>query len=201
MVYQCLRGSNRMFLLVGVEIHRGTDWIWRQLDDFESGNLFGNLGTDMLAWNCVCNRFSLFLCRSCVQEIKQAYQASVLSLFDDWIYRGRGLVRRTCKASTVVEMAYLMPVILLCWMLVVFALFYYHDKSVIAGAAYESVVVGSELWAEKTEYRSAVIEDYFRERIEGKLLFFRIIEVRIVVDQEKVSVEATAAKYWMTLRV
>lgn len=110
-------------------------------------------------------------------------------------------MRRTCKASTVVEMAYLMPVVLLCWMLVVFALFYYHDKSVTAGAAYESAVIGSELWAEKTEYRSAVIEDYFRERIEGKLLFFRNIEVRIAVDQENVRVEATAAKYLMMLRV
>ena len=73
--------------------------------------------------------------------------------------------RRTCKASTVVEMAYLMPVVLLCWMLVVFALFFYHDKSVIAGAAYESAVMGTELWAEETGYRSAKIEDYFREII------------------------------------
>ena len=80
--------------------------------------------------------------------------------------------RRTCKASTVVEMAYLMPVVLLCWMLVVFALFFYHDKSVIAGAAYESAVMGTELWAEETGYRSAKIEDYFREIIYVFLTIF-----------------------------
>ena len=109
--------------------------------------------------------------------------------------------RRTCKASTVVEMAYLMPVVLLCWMLVVFALFFYHDKSVIAGAAYESAVMGTELWAEETGYRSSKIEDYFRERINGKLLFYRNVEVRIMVDQAEIRVEAEAVKYLMMLHV
>ena len=53
---------------------------------------------------------------------------------------------KMCKASTVVEMAYLMPVVLLTWILVIFSLFHFHDKSVIAGAAYESAIVGAELW-------------------------------------------------------
>ena len=109
--------------------------------------------------------------------------------------------RRTCKASTVVEMAYIMPVVLLCWMLVIFALFYYHDKSIIAGAAYESAVMGAELWAEETEYRSAKIEEYFRDRIHEKLLFYRNVEVHILIDQAEVSVEARAVKYMMLLHV
>ena len=109
--------------------------------------------------------------------------------------------RRKCKGSTIVEMAYLMPVVLFCWMLVIFALFYYHDKSVIAGAAYESAVVGSELWAEETEYRSAKIEDYFRERIQGKLLFYKNIEVSILVDRTEIKVGAIASKYLMRLKV
>ena len=167
----------------------------------ESGDLYWNLGIDSFVRNCIWVKFFIFVCRPCVQEAWQAYKDSILSVSDAWIYRSCGLVRRTCKASTVVEMAYLMPVVLFCWMLVVFALFYYHDKSVIAGAAYEAAVVGTELWAEETEYRSAEIEDYFRERIEGKLLFFRTIEVRIMVDQEKVQVEAAAVKYLMMLRV
>ena len=50
------------------------------------------------------------------------------------------------KGSTVVEMAYLMPVVLLCWMAIIFALFYYHDKNIIGGAAYETAIVGSEEW-------------------------------------------------------
>jgi len=50
------------------------------------------------------------------------------------------------KGSTVIEMAYLMPVVLLCWMAIIFALFYYHDKNIIGGAAYETAIVGSEEW-------------------------------------------------------
>lgn len=106
-----------------------------------------------------------------------------------------------CKGSTVVEMAYIMPLVLLCWMLIVFELFYYHDKSIIAGAAYESAVMGSELWAEEIEYRSAKIEDYFRERIQGKLLFYKNVEVGILVDTDKVRVKAEASKYLMFLKV
>lgn len=109
--------------------------------------------------------------------------------------------RRTCKASTVVEMAYLMPVVLLCWMFVIFALFYYHDKSVMAGVAYEAAVVGAELWTEEDENRSVITEDYFRKRIDGKLLFYRTVEVRVQIEQKEVQVEASAVKYRMILYV
>lgn len=110
-------------------------------------------------------------------------------------------MRKSCKGSTVVEMAYLMPVVLLCWMLIIFALFYYHDKGIIAGAAYESAVVGSELWAEETEYRSAKVEEYFRDRIQGKLLFYENVEVSIRIEQKEVRVWAAASKYLMILKV
>lgn len=110
-------------------------------------------------------------------------------------------MKRTCKASTVVEMAYLMPVVLLCWIAVVFALFYYHDKNVIAGAAYEAAVAGTELWVEETEYRSAKIEDYFRERINRKLLFYRNVDIHILINQTEIRVEVFAVKYLMTLHV
>lgn len=108
---------------------------------------------------------------------------------------------RTCKASTVVEMAYLMPVVLLCWMFVIFALFYYHDKGVLAGAAYEAAVVGAELWVAEEENRSVITEDYFRKRIDGKLLFYRTVEVRVQVAQKEVQVEASAVKNRMILHV
>jgi len=110
-------------------------------------------------------------------------------------------VKRTCKASAVVEMAYLMPVVLLCWMAVIFALFYYHDKNVITGAAYESAVVGTELWAEETEYRSAKIEEYFRKRLNGKLLFYKNVEIYVLVNRTEVGVEVSAIKHRMTLHV
>lgn len=111
------------------------------------------------------------------------------------------MIKKTCKASAIVEMAYLMPVVLLCWMLVVFALFYYHDKSIVAGAAYEAAVVGTELWAEESTHRSAIIEEYFYKRVEGKLLFYENVEIQIEVGQKEVKVESAAVKYLMRLHV
>lgn len=40
-----------------------------------------------------------------------------------------------------VEMSFLMPIIMLLVMSSIYAFFYYHDKNIIAGAAYETAVV------------------------------------------------------------
>lgn len=107
---------------------------------------------------------------------------------------GKGL-----KGSTVVEMAYLMPVVLLSWMLIIFALFYYHDKNIVAGAAWETAIVGSELLHEDPEIQEEKAEQYFRGRIRGKMLFFSSAAVNVVVEEEKITVRADAAQKGLTL--
>ena len=111
------------------------------------------------------------------------------------------MIGKTCKGSTLVEMAYLMPVVMSVWILVIFMLFFYHDKSVVTGAAYEASVVGAELWMESQENKSAKIEKYFVERLDGKLLFFDQIDVKVTIDNENVHVYASASKYRMALAV
>lgn len=98
------------------------------------------------------------------------------------------------KGSTVVEMAYLMPVVLLCWMAVIFALFYYHDKNIIGGAAYETAIVGSEEWRWKKEIEDGKMEQYFQKRIENKLIFFDTVSVETVVVKDEFEVTAGAQK-------
>lgn len=49
-----------------------------------------------------------------------------------------------------VEMSFLMPIIMLLVMSSIYAFFYYHDKNIIAGAAYETAVVGSNKAERKT---------------------------------------------------
>lgn len=51
-----------------------------------------------------------------------------------------------------VEMSFLMPIIMLLVMSSIYAFFYYHDKNIIAGAAYETAVVGSNKAREKTGF-------------------------------------------------
>lgn len=94
------------------------------------------------------------------------------------------------KASTVVEAAYLFPLIMIVWMLILFALFYYHDKNILAGAAYETVVVGSELAHEAEEIPAGKLNQYFQERIQGKLIFFS--GASITINSGKDNLEITA---------
>ena len=108
---------------------------------------------------------------------------------------------KMCKASTVVEMAYLMPVVLLTWILVIFSLFHFHDKSVIAGAAYESAIVGAELWNDVEEEKITKIEKYFQERVKDKLLFYKNVDSEVKVEETKVEITATTARYFMKVNV
>lgn len=112
------------------------------------------------------------------------------------------MVRKNWRqASTVVEMAYLMPVVLMVWMLVIFILFYYHDKNILSGAAYETAVVGSELIHEEGELKEERATIYFQERIEGKLLFFGSASSEISVDEESIQVRGKASSKGLSLAV
>ena len=105
------------------------------------------------------------------------------------------------KGSTVIEMAYLMPVVLLCWMAVIFVLFYYHDKNIIGGAAYETAIVGSEEWRWQKEIEDGKMEQYFQKRIENKLIFFDTVSVETAVVKDEFEVTAGAQKRKMRVSV
>ena len=105
---------------------------------------------------------------------------------------------RTVRASTVVEMAYLMPLVLMVWMLVIFGLFYYHDKTILMGAAYETVIVGSEILYGMEEFPQEEMENYFRERIRGKLMFYGQVSVNVYEEQQRIN--ESVSKYIARLR-
>lgn len=46
------------------------------------------------------------------------------------------------QGSMTVEMSFLMPIILFLIMGCILSVFYYHDKIILSGAAYETAVVG-----------------------------------------------------------
>ena len=96
------------------------------------------------------------------------------------------------RASTVVEIAYLMTVILGVWMVVIFGLFYYHDKSILMGAAYETAVVGSEVLRGLEKLPEEEMEEYFRNRIRGKLLFYGQVSVDVYENEQQIIAEASA---------
>ena len=94
------------------------------------------------------------------------------------------------NGSMTVEMSLLMPIILFLILNCILTVFYFHDKNIIAAAAYETSVVGSTKMREAEGELTAL----FAERIEGKCILFAGSSVNISVGEKQILVEATAEK-------
>lgn len=111
------------------------------------------------------------------------------------------MVRQTCKASTIVEMAYMMPVVFLLWALVIYGTLLFHDKAIISAAAYETVVVGREVTHENEKYSEEMLGKYFQERVRGKMLFFKEISANVKMTEERIRIYVSAEKRGMRIKI
>ena len=101
------------------------------------------------------------------------------------------------KASTTIEMAYIMPLIFLVFISTVYMLFYLHDKNIIKGTAFEAAIICAR--QERLEEGSGQGEKYFTERIQGKLIFFAGSDAEIVKDKKEIIVRASASGKGMNI--
>ena len=103
--------------------------------------------------------------------------------------------QRWLKGSFTVEMAFLMPMILFLIMGCIRISFYYHDKNIIAGAAYETAVTGSTKVREKDGISESELNALFKERVGRKCILFSRIRVQAAARRKKmaISVESRAA--------
>ena len=112
-----------------------------------------------------------------------------------------------------VEMSLLMPIIMLLIMSSIYAFFYYHDKNIIAGAAYETAVVGSNKAREKPDSQTrsgdrsgdrsgtdvAELETLFQSRVNGKCILLSTIQGQVTVEEDEVCVRAQGT--WRKMKV
>lgn len=194
-----IRNNCRHRLSVIVEVQPARNWVWRQLDNLKPRSFSRCVESTCVTYDCIYECIDTVRNRDVEKEIKKKKPCAFRSLFAGGVSRGMRLVRKECKASTIVEMAYLMPVILLMWMLVIFALFYYHDKTLAIGASYETAVVGGEWYEEADEVETERIGEYFQNRIRGKLLFFSYISVEVQLEDDWLLVDANARKRGMRI--
>lgn len=107
--------------------------------------------------------------------------------------------KRELKGSAVVEMSYIIPMILFLFVMIIHAVFYYHDKAVLNGAAGETAVLGAQTARRKgTEYD---LEEFFHNRTEGKLIYMTDPDVSVEEYEESVTVKASAARSFMRLSI
>lgn len=108
--------------------------------------------------------------------------------------------RLQLKASVTVEMSYILPVLLLIFLFTVYAIFYYHDKNILIGAACETAVVGSQEQRWHSESKSD-LEAVYRERVAGKLILMKLTKVTATREKEEVVINIGAEKSWMKVSV
>ena len=91
----------------------------------------------------------------------------------------------------------------------IYAFFYYHDKNIIAGAAYETAVVGSNKARENRIHRLDLeIEvgqmwrnwkHFFQSRLNGKCILLSTIQGQVTVEGGEVCVRAQGT--WRKMKV
>ena len=103
------------------------------------------------------------------------------------------------KGSAVVEMSYLIPMLLFLFVLIVHAVFYYHDKVILTGAAGETAVLGAQM--ARKEGAEFDPEQFFRTRSQNRLIFMTNVSVRVSRTEDEITVAASAEKSFMKLNV
>ncbi len=112
---------------------------------------------------------------------------------------GRG--RKGFRGVITVEMSYLIPMVLLLFLLVVYTVFYYHDKNILIGAASETAVTGAQMERRPDKKGQVGLEELYQERIQGKLVFFSGIQVFANVSEKWVEISACAERGKMKIHV
>lgn len=104
------------------------------------------------------------------------------------------------KGSAVVEMSYIIPMFLLIFVTVVHLIFCYYDKAVLNGAASETAVFAAQLERKKgTEQTN--MEQFFIDRVRGKLIYMRMPSVTVEKNKSKITVKAETQRSFMKISI
>ena len=98
------------------------------------------------------------------------------------------------NAVMTIEMAVIIPFVLFMIMGLILTIFYFHDKNIVRGAVSETAVVGSTRTRESEEIEIEKLENFCRERLQGKCIFLVSHKIDVSVSDAEVMVEVTSAK-------
>lgn len=105
------------------------------------------------------------------------------------------------NASMTIEMSFIMPLILGILMISIFGVFYYHDKNILTGAAYETAVVGSTKMREKEKTDISELVTLCQQRIGGKCIFFGKVYPEVEIGENEITVWVIAKKGMFRLQI
>lgn len=96
------------------------------------------------------------------------------------------------KGSLMIEMSVIVPVVFVIFVGIILAVFYYHDKNILNGAAYETAVVGSSKMREKEKITEEELEEYCSDRLRRKCIFLTTANIEVCIEEEEIIVSLTA---------
>lgn len=105
------------------------------------------------------------------------------------------------KASATIEAAVACSVFFLSFFLIVNALFYYHDKNILMGTAYEAAVVQSQKKRSPETCTAGESEQEFERAARRRMLLFSKVDLTIEETDQKITVQGTASKRRMKISV
>lgn len=111
------------------------------------------------------------------------------------------MIKSRCKASTTIELAMMMPVVLLVITIVVQAGLYYHDKNLIYGKVHELGAIAIQQERSATGFDREVLVEHYKESLEGKLLLLGEVSCDVVKWGDHISISVAAEKGVMAVSI
>ncbi len=111
------------------------------------------------------------------------------------------MFKKEFKGSVTIEMAYIMPVIFLVFTAAVYMGFYCHDKNVLQGIVYESVVIGCSNYENSQEELEDLLIAVIEEKSQERLFYFSIPEVEVNITDAEITVNATTTRNQMKIEI
>ena len=103
------------------------------------------------------------------------------------------MVEKKWKGNFTVEAAILASALLFIVYGIIMALFYYHDKNILLGAAAETAVLAAQTERQQGQ-EGPDLQSFYRERTAGKLIWLKLTVVEVDLDDKWVSITARAGK-------
>ena len=129
--------------------------------------------------------------------MEKEYYDSIRALFGRGIYRCGMHMRKRVKGSLTIEAAIIIPLAIFVVGVLMYSLFYYHDKIVLNAAASETAIYGSYV----KEPREEELKEHMDSRIWGRLLLFAEAHHQIEIKKDEIQIISETKKGPMSLKV
>ncbi|MFI3172035.1 MAG: TadE/TadG family type IV pilus assembly protein [Eubacteriales bacterium] len=109
--------------------------------------------------------------------------------------------KKRLKASATIEMAYIVPLIFLVFLVVTHLGFFFHDKNTLQSIVYEAVMIGQSQYRNEGAIDSEVLQEFLENQSEQKLLYFQQLNIEIKSENEEVAVEVETERNGMNIQI